>query len=160
MPPALDGERPGGSAGSEPRHWQGASRAVLRAAAAALLVTWCGWQVIWLAQARLPPALFLAITGLPAPTTGGTRSLARLFRGDWSLARLFRGDWKGSVQYNAMAVPITLLFGLTVGWLLIQGLRRRGWRVPRFFLPAWLGLLGLAWAIKLAQHFLVGDEVL
>ena len=53
-----------------------------------------------------------------------------------------------------MAVPITLLFFLSIGWVLVQGLRRRGFRLPRFFLFAWLVILAVAWVIKLTQHFL------
>jgi hypothetical protein len=102
------------------------------------------WQVVWLGQGRLPPALFLAITGLPAPTTGGTRSVLCLLR----------GDWRGSLHYNAMAIPITLLALGSAAWAVGQAFRRRRVRLPRGAGIAWVIVLGLAWSIKLVQEAL------
>ena len=129
-------------------HWQPAWHAVLRVVGAAVLVVYCGWQAFWLCQGRIPPALFLALTGLPAPTTGGTRAMMQLLRGDWQV----------SVYHNAMAVPLTLLFLLSGGWLLVQGLRRRRWRLPQGFFVAWLVVLAVAWITKLAQAALVSAD--
>jgi hypothetical protein len=117
---------------------------ILRLTAGSLLAAYCCWQVFWLARGRIPPALFLAVTGLPAPTSGGTRGITHLLR----------GDWRGSLHHNPMAVPLALLFGLSVGWLLVRGARCRRWRLPRAFLLAWAVLLALAWVIKLAQYIL------
>src|ERR1022692_3864522 len=46
-----------------------------RSTALGLFVVYCIWNAYWLLQWRLPPSLFSAITGLPCPTTGGTRSV-------------------------------------------------------------------------------------
>ena len=130
------------------RHrWESAWHSVLRAVAAALAVVYCGWQVFWLTQGRIPPVLFLALTDLPAPTTGGTRSMVHLFA----------GRWRESLWENALALPIAVLFVLSVCWVLVQGLRSRRWRLPQGFLVAWLGTLGIAWAIKLVQHAFCPD---
>jgi len=118
--------------------WHG----LLRLVAAALLLIYVGWQVFWLSRAQIPPSLFLAFTGLPAATTGGTRSILQLLH----------GEVRASLRLNAMAVPMTLLFVLSVGWVVTEGLRHRRWRLPQAFLVAWLALLAVAWVIKLVQH--------
>ena len=125
--------------------WESACHALLRLLAAAVSCVYGGWQLFWLTQGRIPPALFLALTGLPAPTTGGTRAMLHLAH----------GEWRASLIANPMAVPITVLFGLSVGWLLYRGLRQRRWSLPAGCLLAWLSVLGVAWAIKLLQHALV-----
>jgi hypothetical protein len=103
------------------------------------------WQVLWLGQGQLPPALFLAITGLPAPTTGGTHSVLCLLR----------GDWRGSLHHNAMAIPIAVLALGSVAWAVGQAFRRRRLHLPRGMGVAWVAVLALAWSIKLAQNALI-----
>jgi hypothetical protein len=122
------------------RFWHGA----LRCAAVGMALVYALWQVLWLAQGELPPALLLAATGLPAPTTGGARSLRCLLS----------GDWRGSLHHNAMAVPIALLALGSAAWVVGQALRRRRMRLPRGTGIAWVVVLVLAWAIKLVQKAL------
>jgi len=112
---------------------------VLRTAAAAMLVVYVLWNLFWLAHARVPPSLFLGLTGLPGPTTGGTRSFFLLLH----------GDWRGALAYNAMTVPILGLLVFNVACLAIQVIRRQRLRLPNWTLWAWLGVLGLARVIKL-----------
>ena len=69
-------------------------RLFLRVLAGTLFVVYCFWQIFWLVQGKLAPALFRAATGIPAPTTGGTRSLIQLCQ----------GDWRASLSWNPMAV--------------------------------------------------------
>ena len=69
---------------------------LLRAAAVASLSVYVGWNLFWLAQGEVPPALFLGLTGWPAPTTGGTRSLRELGLGHWG----------ASLRWNAMTLPL------------------------------------------------------
>lgn len=110
----------------------------LRVTAAALLVVYLGWQAVWLAQWRLPPALFLALTGWPAPTTGGTRAVASLVRGDWT----------ASLRTNPLAIPMAALFGATLlatAWNLA---RHRKLHLSQAWLRAWLVLLALAWVVQ------------
>jgi hypothetical protein len=111
----------------------------LRTTAAAAAVVYVLWNLFWLSYARVPPSLFLGLTGLPGPTTGGTRSLLCLLH----------GDWQTSLAYNAMTVPILGLFAFSVGLLVIQAIRRERLRLPSWTPWAWLGVLGVAWAIKL-----------
>jgi hypothetical protein len=112
---------------------------VLRTTAAAMLVVYVLWNLFWLAHARIPPSLFLGLTGLPGPTTGGTRSFFCLLH----------GDWRGSLAYNPMTVPILGLFIFSVTRLTIQVIGRRRLRLPDWVLWALLSLLGVAWLIKL-----------
>jgi hypothetical protein len=112
---------------------------LLRPAACSLFVVYCVWNVFWLAQWRIPPSLFWALTGLPCPTTGGTRSLLCLARGDWA----------GSLHWNLLTVPVVALLAVTLAcagrclWT-----RRPVLLHPRFLL-AWASLLAVAWACKL-----------
>jgi hypothetical protein len=114
---------------------------VLRVLALALLVVYCLWNAFWLAQGRLAPSLFLALTGLPAPTTGATRATLQLCQ----------GHWRESLRYNPLAVPLGLLFALCLGWLVAQALRRRRLRLPGWVAWAWAVVLGLAWVVQLAR---------
>jgi hypothetical protein len=112
---------------------------VLRTVAAAMLVVYGLWNLFWLVHARVPPSLFLGLTGLPGPTTGGTRSLFCLLR----------GDWRGSLAYNAMTVPILGLLVFCMACLAFQLIRRQRPRLPHWTPWVWLGVLGVAWVIKL-----------
>lgn len=118
------------------------SRFILQAqriVAAILFAAYLVWNGFWLAQGRIPPSIFLALTGLPSPTTGGTRSIMRLWE----------GDWRESLRWHPLAVPITLLFILSVGWLGWQGVTRRRLHLPEWFLWAWGVCLGVSWVVKL-----------
>lgn len=114
-------------------------RAGLRPLAIALLVVYLVWNLFWLGQGRIPPSLFLAITGLPAPTTGGVRSLAALGR----------GDWRASLEWNALALPMAGLFVFCLGSLAWCAARRSRLRLPPWTLAAWIGVLSGAWLVKL-----------
>ena len=99
------------------------------------------WQFYWLGMGQMPPALFLAVTGLPAPTTGGIRSVSCLLR----------GDWLGSLHHNAMTIPMSILAIGCVGWAMILASRRGQVRLPKGIGLAWVVLLAMAWSIKLLQ---------
>jgi hypothetical protein len=112
----------------------------LRVLAFALLFVYLVWNAIWLGQGRLSPALLLALTGVPAPTTGGVRSLAALAQ----------GDWRSSLALNALALPMAALFLWCVARLGCCALRRERLALPRWVLPAWICVLSGAWVLKLA----------
>ena len=114
---------------------------VLRCLAAAGIVIYVWWQTFWLSQGQLPPALLLALTGLPAPTTGGTRSIVCLLQ----------GDWNASLKYNAMVIPMSLLTIACVAWPTAQFYLRRPIRLPRGTGLSWVIILALAWSIKVIQ---------
>src|SRR5215211_2907504 len=97
------------------------------------------WNAWWLAQGKIPPAIFKAVTGYPAPTTGGTRSF-RL---------LLAGDWCQSLRANAMTVPIALLFVGSLAWAAVHWLRKGRPRIPLALVWAWAVVLLLAWVLKL-----------
>ncbi len=120
--------------------WGKVQRSALRSAALACFIVYLGWNLFWLAQGSLAPSIFLGITGLPCPTTGMTRSLLSLLA----------GDWLSSAAYNLFAVPICLLFALSLGWVARQALRRRPLLLPAPVGWAWLAVLAAAWVFKLA----------
>jgi len=110
---------------------------------AALFFTGYGlWNVYWLAQGSIPPSIFLKVTGWPCPTTGGTRAIVQLWR----------GDWPESLRYNAMAIPIIVLFVLSVGWLARQAVARTHLNLPLGIFWSWVILLGVAWVLKLTGN--------
>ena len=114
-------------------------RFLLRTIAASVLIVYVGWNLYWISQATVPPSLFLAITGLPCPTTGGTRAMLLLAQ----------GDWRGSLQVHPLAVPLALLLLATLGQWLRNLLVYRRSTVPSGYGVAWLILLSISWAIVL-----------
>lgn len=110
---------------------------MLGIAGAVSLAGYVGWNVYWLGQGRIPPAIFLALTGVPAPTTGGTRAMSALFAGDFA----------GMLHHNALALPLAILFIATLGrpWF------SRPRRIPPILVRTWVVLLTAAWVVKLTQ---------
>ncbi len=100
---------------------------------------YAGWNLYWLEQGRLPPALFKGLTGWPAPTTGFTRALLVLGRGQWAT----------SLGYNALAVPMLLLLAGCLLRLAAQACRGRRLCLPGSVLKLWGILLVVAWVLKL-----------
>jgi hypothetical protein len=117
-------------------------RFVLRTAFAGLALIYFGWNLYWLVQLRLAPSLFQALTGLPCPTTGCTRSMLALLRGELS----------ESLRYNALTVPICLLLAATCSQLLGQGLARKRLALSSWLVWVWAVILPLAWLLKLAGN--------
>jgi len=114
-------------------------RLAIRGLAVAALVGYVVWNVFWLSHGSVPPSLFTYLTGLPCPTTGGTRSLRSLLS----------GDWVESLRFNAMTLPILGLLATTLALLLFRVWRDRRIGLPVWVLRAWLALLALAWLLKL-----------
>src|SRR5262245_40535337 len=121
------------------RGLRSAVRVCLRAAAMVSFLADCAWNIYWLAQGLMPRSILLAATGLPATTTGCTRAVVRLFR----------GEVLESLRYNAMAVPMLVLLAVTLGWLARQAATRQRMLLPFGFFWAWLVVLAVAWALKL-----------
>ena len=111
----------------------------LRVVAPLMFGVYVAWNIYHLTGGRLPPSLMKGIFGLPAPTTGGTRSIRCLLRGDFA----------ESLHWNAMALPILAVFFVSVGILLLQLLRRRPLRLPSFMNWSWFIVLVTAWVLKL-----------
>jgi hypothetical protein len=114
-------------------------RRVLSVLVLCALAAYVAWWLFHLAHGALPSAPLHAITGLPAPTTGCTRSLLRLLKGDLA----------GSFAFNPFAVPIALLFAASLAGLAARLVRRRKLILPSAFLYLWLATLSLAWLSKL-----------
>ena len=98
-----------------------------------------GWWCFWLFHGRLPPAPLKALTGLPAATTGCTRSLLSLMR----------GDVRAAILWNPFSILIVAMFLISIGWLAVRLMMRRKLLLPSWCLYAWMILLSLAWAAKL-----------
>ncbi len=102
---------------------------------------WVVWNVAWLASGHLPPSLLYHSTGVPVATTGFTRSLRALARGD--LAE--------SVCWNAFSVPIVALYVTSFALLGVALVRRTRPVLPPLVARAWLVVLAAAWIVKLVQ---------
>ncbi|HZT83234.1 MAG TPA: DUF2752 domain-containing protein [Gemmataceae bacterium] len=115
-------------------------RRLLRLVGASALAGYLAWNLWWLTRWQVPPSIFKAVTGLPCPTTGGTRSFLCLVR----------GEWQESLRYNALTVPLLLLLAVTLGLLGWQLASRRRLRLPPALFWAWAAVLAAAWVLKLA----------
>ncbi len=120
--------------------WEKAGRSLLRSVAAAVFAVYIVWNIFWLTQGRLGPALFKTLTQLPCATTGMTRSLRCLLA----------GQWLDSAAYNLFTVPTCLLFAISLGWVGVQLLRRRRPALPALVGWGWLAVFSAAWIFKLA----------
>ena len=83
---------------------------ILRWCAFFMFVYYVGWNLYFLAQGRLAPSILTGATGIPSPTTGGTRSLQALLR----------GDWLESLRCHPLTVPLIGWYALTVGLLVTR----------------------------------------
>ena len=62
---------------------------------------------------------------------------------------LAAGDWQESLRFNPLAVPMTVLFALTLCWLVAQIALRKRLSLPGWIVIAWAVILPVAWIIKL-----------
>ena len=118
--------------------------AVLRVAAIVAAAFYVCWNLWWIGHGRVPPSILTGLTGLPCPTTGGTRAMRALLHGDVA----------ASLWFNPLAVPIAALFFASIGavaWPLARG---RAVVVPSWMVWAWAVLLSAAWGMK----FVMGRE--
>jgi len=103
------------------------------------LAVYLSWNLYWLCHGRLAPSLLRSLTGIPAPTTGGTRAIRCLFN----------GAWQESLRFNAFAVPIAVLFLATIAALLWRIVRRKPLLLPNSWFALWAVVLIVAWICKL-----------
>jgi len=104
------------------------------------LAVYVAWNVWWLGQGAIPPSILRHVTGVPAPTTGMTRSVLALVHGD--VGR--------SLLWNPCAVPVAVLYLVTGGVLVLRFVRRETLRLHPALASTWIGVLLLAWLAKLA----------
>src|SRR4051812_1104015 len=136
---SLDVEASSDAAVSEQRPSLPLSTQLLRATAGILFLVYVAWNAWWLAHGEIPLSLFKAFTGLPCPTTGGTRAIVALLNGDW---------WQ-SLRWNAFAVPILALTVASIFEVVRQRVRYGRFRLPVGFGWLWAILLTAAWLTKL-----------
>ena len=112
---------------------------LLACTAAATACVYALWNLAWLAHGVVPPSLFLALTGLPSPTTGGTRAILALRD----------GHILESLRYNPMTIPLLVLLLASLTLLASRAARRQRIILPSGFGVAWAVLLAVAWVLKL-----------
>jgi hypothetical protein len=100
------------------------------------------WNVVWIASGKVPASVLQAMTGIPCPTTGCTRSAMALVQGRWIEALCWN--------------PFTLIYVFLFAWSATVLVRQftRGERL------ALSPLAGRLWALSLvvgwAAKFLIG----
>jgi len=114
---------------------------LIRAFGLAMVVVYLAWNVWWLSQYRLPPALSLGLLGIPAPTTGMTRSTIALWRGDFAT----------SLVYNPATLILWLLIVVTPVVLTYRAFRIHAVSMPTWLVWSWGITLSMAWGIKLTS---------
>jgi hypothetical protein len=112
----------------------------IRAIALSAFAAYLAWNASWLFHGHVPPSILAYYSGLPCPTTGMTRSVISLWR----------GDIRNSLLFNPFTVVYLVLTGLSAYILLAQALRRRDVVLPKGFGWAWLIALGCGWVTKFA----------
>jgi cytochrome bd-type quinol oxidase subunit 1 len=115
------------------------STSVLKATALTCFGGYCVWNACFIVSGQLPDSIWRAVTGLPCPTTGGTRSVQAYLRGDWEA-----GFW-----YNPLAPVFLMLLLVSAALLFTQRIRRQEPRLSSWLARIWLWSLLLAWIAKL-----------
>jgi hypothetical protein len=98
------------------------------------------WNAMWIAKGRIPPSILTALTGIPCQTTGGTRGVVALCRGEWHQAFL----------YNPLTPVYLLLVAYSAATLARQMLTGRRLSLQRSTAWMWLASLTVGWAAKFA----------
>lgn len=99
------------------------------------------WNVRWLVQGQIPPSILLGLTGLPAPTTGMTRSALAFVDGNWWTAFL----------WNPFTLPFCALLILTAVEIAWKYVKKRRLVMSKPLVVAWPSVLLVAWITKLAM---------
>ena len=104
------------------------------------LAGYLAWNVVWVSHGKIPPSIFLYATGWPCPTTGMTRSLLLLAR----------GDVPGSLFQNPLTLLYLALLTVSLALVLRDAVRRRPPALPPRLAWAWALALGTGWAVQIA----------
>ena len=124
------------------RIFQDVSRRSIRIFALVCFAAYVVWNIRWLAAGKIPPSALRFFLGIPCPTTGATRSLLSLLR----------GDFHASLRWNPFTVPILILLALSGYKLIAAALRKKELLLPAWLGTAWGSILLSAWLAK----FLLG----
>ena len=102
------------------------------------------WNCYWWAKGALAPSILLGVFGLPAPTTGMTRSTLSFASGDWAHAFLwnpFTPCFYGLLLWTAVEVAVKFR-------------RKARLLLSAPLVLAWVSVLLAAWGVK----FLLGPQ--
>lgn len=113
---------------------------VLRPLSLGLFAFYLVWNAVWIGRGRVPPSILHEITGIPCPTTGGTRSFMALCRGDWLQALL----------WNPLVPVYLVLFAYSLFVLMRQALRGERLVLKPAIGWMWFAALAMGWAAKFA----------
>ena len=98
------------------------------------------WNICWLTRGVIPPSILIGVFGVPAPTTGMTRSTLAILEGNWGAA----------FQWN----PMTLPFYLVLVWTGVEGVcklaKKRPFVLSAALVVTWASILLVAWIAKFA----------
>ena len=103
-----------------------------------LFIGYCGWNLYFLLQGEIPSSIFKTMTGLPCPTTGGTRAVKAFFSGELGEAFL----------YNPLTLIYILLAVLSFGYLFYYRIQQKILSLPWWLCRGWLLALGVGWVVK------------
>lgn len=107
-------------------------------------IGYLAWNVRWLAASRVPPSILIEIFGIPAPTTGMTRSTVALLDGEWKTAFL----------WNPLTIPCYLILAWTAVEILPKLRRKQHLALSKPLAVSWPALLLTAWVTK----FMLGPQ--
>ena len=114
----------------------------LRVLAVGLFFIYVCWNIFWLLRGRMAPSMMLGFFGLPGPTTGLTRALRAALEGRWAL----------SMAYHPLALPIAVVFAVSIVLPLWQITHRRKARLPHWVAWTWFVLLLAGWIFKILEN--------
>jgi hypothetical protein len=102
-------------------------------------VCYVSWNVWWIAHCMVPPSMLIGLLGIPAPTTGMTRSVIAFSQGNWSAGFL----------WNPMTVPFLLMLAWTIAELMRNRFNHGPLMLSRQCAWSWFGVLLAGWIAKL-----------
>lgn len=104
-------------------------------------VFYLGWNIRWLARGAIPPSILIGIFGIPAPTTGMTRSTFAFLR----------GDWRDAFLWNPFTLPFYGVLLWTTVELVLRLAKHQRPTLSKPLVIAWPVMLLAAWITKFAM---------
>jgi|TARA_B100001971_G_scaffold207307_1_gene227315 hypothetical protein len=116
---------------------------VLKLLAISLFAVYIIWNITYLSLGQLPPSILLSATGVPAPTTGLTRGLMAIGKGNIT----------ESLKLNPFSIPLIFLFVFSIFTIAYKLLKQQKLELPKILFSSWLVVLIAAWIFKLYALF-------
>lgn len=104
-------------------------------------IFYLGWNIHWISRGLIPPSILIGIFGIPAPTTGMTRSTLAFVHGDWVRAFL----------WNPFTLPFYFLLVWSAFEIFGKIIRKQKLLFSRTLVSIWIIILIGAWITKLAM---------